>query len=40
MSEMKEGLQSFFSAHCLIMPYICIKFHEDTLNDFKVIEQM
>ena len=29
----------FFSAHQLIMPYICTKLHEEILNSFKVIEQ-
>ena len=33
MSELKEGLRFFFSAHCLIMPYF-VAFHEEILNDF------
>ena len=27
----------FFSAHCLLMVYICTKFHENILNGVKVI---
>ena len=38
MSELKVGLRFFFSAHCLIMLYICTKFHREILNDFKVKE--
>ena len=29
----------FFSAHILMMLYICTKFHEETLKDFKVKSQ-
>ena len=39
MSELKVGLWFLFSAHRLIMPYICTKFHREILNGFKVIEQ-
>ena len=39
MSELKIGLQFFFSAHCLIMTYICTKFHDEIWNGFEVIEQ-
>ena len=28
-----------FSAHCLIMPYICTKFHEGIISGFKVMER-
>ena len=28
-SELKVGLKFIFSAHCLTMPYICTKFHEE-----------
>ena len=38
-SELKVGLQLFFSVHCLIIHYICTKFHEIILNGFKVIAQ-
>ena len=31
MSELKVELRLFFSVHCLIMPYICTKFHEEIL---------
>ena len=31
MLELKVGLQFFFSAHRLIMPYICTKFQEEIL---------
>ena len=27
------------SAHCLIMLYICMKFHDNILNGFQVIQQ-
>ena len=33
-------LQSFFSAHCLIMIYVCTKFCETVSKDFRVIEQI
>ena len=44
MSKLKVGLRKvglwfFFSAHCLIIPYICTKFHEEILNGFKVKER-
>ena len=39
MSELKVGLRLFFSAHHLIFPYICTKFHEEILNGFEFIEQ-
>ena len=29
----------FFSAHRLMMVYICIKFHENVLDGIKVIER-
>ena len=29
----------FFSAHCLMMVYICTKFHENILESIKVIER-
>ena len=32
MSELKVGLWFFFSAHHLIMPYICTKFPEEIFN--------
>ena len=39
MSELKVGLQFFFSANCLITPYIGTRFQEEILNHFKAIEQ-
>ena len=38
-SELKIGLRFIFCAYCLIIPYICIQFHEEILNCFKVIER-
>ena len=37
-SELRVGLQFFFSAHHLILLYICTKFHEEILNSFKIIQ--
>ena len=33
-TELQEGLQFFFSAHPLIMPYICTQIHDKILNSF------
>ena len=36
---MKVELRFLFSAHCLMVVYICTKFHENILEDTKVIER-
>ena len=38
-SALKVRLRFFYSAHCLIMPFICAKFYGEILNGFKVIER-
>ena len=39
-AEQKVEVWFFFSAHHLILPYICTKFHIEILEGFKVIELM
>ena len=38
-SVKKVELRFFFSAHCLMVVYICTKFHENILGGIKVIER-
>ena len=33
-----SGVMFFFPAHCLMVAYICTKFHENILDGIKVIE--
>ena len=35
-----DGVTIFFSAHCLMMIYICTKFHENIPNGIKIIERI
>ena len=37
--KMKIGLRLLLSAHWLVILYICTKFNENILNDFKIVEQ-
>ena len=37
--KMQVELRVLFSAYCLIMVYICTKFHENILDGIKVIER-
>ena len=39
MQKMKVEFRFFFSAHRLIVVYICTNFHENILNGIKIIEQ-
>ena len=39
LSKMQAELPSLFSAHCLVVLYICIKFHENISKGFRAFER-